>query len=247
MSQEVWRDIIGYGGVYQISNMGQIKSYQISKTGKIRVPALDKDGYKYLVFNSANHEQKTVRVHRLVATTFIQNPLNLPQVNHKNGIKQDNRAENLEWVTASQNAKHAYSIGLKSQAGIKNACSKLTNSDVLEIYKTAWEERDPYWKIAQNFNIHRDQVGKIKYGITWAHITNHNISKTANHKRTRRPNFSVGEQNSCAILKEAQVIEIKKLLKNKEIKQSDIANLFKVSRQVIYGISSGKTWKHITI
>ena len=91
-----------------------------------------KNGYKR-VHVSKNGKSKRLLVHRIVATAFIPNPDNLPEVNHKDGNKQNNNVSNLEWVTASENQKHAYKTGLKSAKGIKNGARKLTETDVKEI------------------------------------------------------------------------------------------------------------------
>jgi len=77
---------------------------------------------------------KSFLVHRLVAIAFVPNPDNKPQVNHKNGIKSDNRSENLEWVSVSENHNHAFRTGLKTgRKGMSHHNAKLTDSDVLEI------------------------------------------------------------------------------------------------------------------
>lgn len=97
-----WREIANYPGCY-VSSFGQV----IGVDGKQRKAQVNKKGYVNVsLFN------KTVDVHRLVANAFVANPFNKPQVNHKNGIKWDNRAENLEWVTPSENCKHAIANGL---------------------------------------------------------------------------------------------------------------------------------------
>lgn len=94
---------------YWISSDGYVISYRRNKNGKIMKGSPDTDGYIQVKLN----ERKLRSVHGLVAMAFIENPENKPQVNHINGIPCDNRVENLEWVTNSENQKHAYRIGLQ--------------------------------------------------------------------------------------------------------------------------------------
>ena len=96
MNNEIWADIPGYNGMYQISTMGRVRGRKILKFDKT------KDGYLLAQLRKDGKTHKH-RVNRLVALAFIPNPNQLPQVNHKNENKKDNRAENLEWVTAKQN------------------------------------------------------------------------------------------------------------------------------------------------
>ena len=107
--QEIWIDIRGYEGKYQISNLGQVKSLKnkIILKNAIISKRKGKDGYKVV-----NLQGKIFYIHRLVANAFIPNKNNLPQVNHIDGNKLNNRIDNLEWVTASQNIKHAYKVNL---------------------------------------------------------------------------------------------------------------------------------------
>lgn len=117
---ETWKDIRGYEGIYQISNLGRIKSlvrvknnYDINTISlvkvtipeKIRKPQLSKDGY-YRVGLTKNKKQTYFQVHRLVAEAFIPNPDELPQVNHKDENKLNNCVENLEWCTSKYNANY---------------------------------------------------------------------------------------------------------------------------------------------
>ena len=107
---EEWRDIKGYEGLYQVSNLGRIKSinYNNTKSEKIRTLSKDKDGYLILEL-SKNGRVKNFRVHRLVAEAFIPNPNNLPEVNHKIDDyehRSDNRVENLEWCTREYNCNY---------------------------------------------------------------------------------------------------------------------------------------------
>lgn len=122
---EIWRDITGYEGYYQVSNLGNVRSCErkiidskckrIFK-GKILKPTPSKGKLPYYYVSlSKQGKIKKKRIHVLVASEFIPNPEHKPQVNHKNGNPQDNRIDNLEWVTNSENTQHAYNTGLRTK------------------------------------------------------------------------------------------------------------------------------------
>lgn len=107
---EVWKDVVGYEGLYRISNQGTV--CRLYKNGKVNfmTPRI-LNGYWRVKLCNGN-TQKEYFLHRLIAQAFIPNPENKPEINHINGIKTDNRIENLEWVTRSENAIHATKTGL---------------------------------------------------------------------------------------------------------------------------------------
>jgi hypothetical protein len=120
MQNEIWKDIKGYEGYYQISNLGRVKSLaktifcknnRNKKVAEIILkPSISANGYPGVTLCTGKY--KRFSVHRLVAISFIPNPENKPTVNHINGVKYDNRVENLEWATYIENNRHAFDTGL---------------------------------------------------------------------------------------------------------------------------------------
>ena len=167
--EEIWKDIKGYEGYYQISNLGRVKSLSRKYSPKERIlkNQYDKDGY-YEIGLTKNKKKQYFRVHRLVAQAFIFNIKNKPQVNHKNGIKDDNRVENLEWCTNQENEKHAYNIGLKhALIGENNGSSKLTEKQV-RIIKYLLKNSDLKQKeIGEIFNVSIAIISCIKLNKRW--------------------------------------------------------------------------------
>lgn len=110
--EEIWKDIKGYEGLYQVSNLGRVKSLNYRRMGfsKILIPGAGGRGYACVSLYG-----RSVKIHRLVAETFIPNPNKFKCVNHINGIKTDNRVENLEWCTQKYNVHHAYENNLITQ------------------------------------------------------------------------------------------------------------------------------------
>lgn len=133
---EVWKNVDGYDGMYQISNNGRVKSFQPrggDNNGKVRTgkahyltPSLSTTGY-FRVSLVTNNKKKDVKIHRLVAMAFLPNPDNKPYINHKDGNKTNNAVSNLEWCTQTENINHAVKMGL-----IKK--TELTKGDLTELY-----------------------------------------------------------------------------------------------------------------
>lgn len=107
MVEEIWKDIDNYEGLYQVSNLGNVKSLNYNHTGNPRLlkPHESESGYYYVYLRKDKHTTG-FRVHRLVASAFVPNPDNKPQVNHINENKKDNRAINLSWMTAKENSNY---------------------------------------------------------------------------------------------------------------------------------------------
>ena len=111
MKDEIWKDVKGYEGYYQVSNLGNVRSLDRlvengrKYKGQTMQPTKRSDGRLQVSFRK-NGKQKKIKVHRLVAQAFIENALNKPQVNHINEIITDNRVENLEWATCKENINH---------------------------------------------------------------------------------------------------------------------------------------------
>ena len=106
LKQEEWKPIPGYEGLYEVSNYGRVKSYQLDSNGKILSPGntgKDGSGYCFVNLYKDGKAKKHCTIHRLVAEAFIPNPSNFPQVNHKDECKKNNYFENLEWCSSAYN------------------------------------------------------------------------------------------------------------------------------------------------
>ena len=176
--EEVWKDIEGYEGLYQVSNLGRVKSLSREVVGsygrkhvlkeKIRKLISDKEGYLTVTLHKGGM-RKTFKVHRLVASSFIVNSASRQFVNHLNGIKEDNKVKNLEWATSSENQKHAYDTGLKhAPFGEKHKKAKLTSREV-KLIKQQLNEHSGR-ALARKFGVGEVTISCIKTGKTWKNI-----------------------------------------------------------------------------
>lgn len=119
--QEIWRDVIGYEGLYQVSNKGRVKCIQGKYNGHL-MSVIKHTGDYFVVSLRKNKNRKQFKIHRLVAQAFIPNPDNLPQINHKDEDKANNSVENLEWCTAKYNVNYG-TRGKRSGNKIKQRIS----------------------------------------------------------------------------------------------------------------------------
>jgi hypothetical protein len=151
------KQIEGYPG-YFINPNGEVISKRFGKVLKTR---LNSAGYVITPIRSDGKEKQSL-THRLVAKTFIPNPNNYPQVNHINGIKTDNRVENLEWTTRSGNAQHALKTGLR-KAGEQHLQAKISNAEVIEIRRQYIPKSKHFnqFALADRFGVSQITISKI--------------------------------------------------------------------------------------
>ena len=174
---EVWKPVVGYENCYQVSNLGNVRSitrrvYQINKSPKISYGRILKPsksrGYFGVTLCRDEGKKKRIPTHRLVAIAFLSNPQNKSTVNHINGNKEDNRLQNLEWATVSENTQHAYNNGLVIAAkGEKHGMVKLTENQVHLIRQkllVGEKQKD----ICREFGISRTAVSGISTGRNWS-------------------------------------------------------------------------------
>jgi hypothetical protein len=164
--------IKGFEGCYAIGDRGTVLSF---KTGKPRVlrPRYNKDGYAHVALRKEGRAYEFL-VNRLVAEHFIPNPQRLPTVNHKDGDKRNNRAENLEWATRSHQMVHAYKLGLKVPvAGHKNGNAVLSAEDVRDIrarYKRRSKQHGMR-ALAKEYGVSESVIDRVVRGVSYRNVS----------------------------------------------------------------------------
>lgn len=174
---EVWKSVVGYEGLYEVSSLGRVKSLERkcnTRSGirtvpeKILVNGLDSYGY-YQVNLYVENIRNTWKVHRLECLAFLPNPENKRSINHKNGVKTDNRLENLEWSTEKENTVHAHKNGLaRGRRGEEHGQTNLTEIQAREI-KYNHDDKTGV-ELSKMYGITTSSVSAIRNGKRWKYI-----------------------------------------------------------------------------
>ena len=209
---------------YSISDEGRLRN---DRTGNITVGSL-MNGYLCFSIRFENEVLGLFKIHRIVAESFILNPENKSQVNHKDGCKTNNRVDNLEWATPSENIKHAYATGLMLR-GSKKVGSILTEEDIPQIiYYISVGYKDA--EIANNYGVTRQTINAIRIGDNWAHLGLEAIGRYKGKSREQK-------------LRPSDIPEIRARI-SKMVSDTVIAKDYNVNAATIRQIRIGATWKN---
>lgn len=140
---EIWKDIPGYEGLYQVSNLGRVKSLHYGKTNTERVLVSKTLGYGYRgvkLYSSPRHPTSCY-IHRLVALAFLPNPNNLPQVNHRDENKSNNAVSNLEWCSAESNVNYG-TARERAARKVAKPVVQMKNGQIVRIWKSCTETKE---------------------------------------------------------------------------------------------------------
>ena len=219
---EEWVPIKDISRKYMISNMGRIKSMpsKYNRDEKLMNQYQNPSGYLHVKLIHEGKE-RAKNLHRLVAKHFIENIENKAQVNHKNGVKTDNRIVNLEWCTPRENRMHALSaLGVKASKGEDHYRAKLTSIFVMEIF----ESNERHKTLATKYGVSLTVIQSIKDGKTWDSVTGKKYTGRDKEKYIKN------------------VVEIY----NSNEKTRDLMSEYQMSRSMIKSIRRGETGKKFT-
>ena len=155
--EEIWK-VLGFG--YGVSNLGRIKSLK----GAPRILRPRKNRAGYMRINLCMPQRATYTIHRLVAETFLPNPDNLPEVNHLDGNRLNNKVDNLEWCTTSENQLHSFKIGLHTpKRGENHPNAKLSSKDIDDIRTSLQSPK----QLSREYDVTPEHVRAIRRGNRW--------------------------------------------------------------------------------
>jgi len=243
---EEWKAVPEWEGIYEVSNWGRLRSVpRVADSGfpvhgKIRSSSPDRNGY-LKSFLCVNGSRKMKSHHRLVCSAFIGDGLGM-EANHISGIKTDNRLVNLEWVTRSENMRHAYKEGLNfAHIGESNPRSKLCDESVVAM-RAKWDTGlFSMADLSREFGVAVGQIKRALSGETWSHLQlvgnyREHIGKVTNHVN--------GERSPRSKLTKEDVMAIRKM-RSQGAHLKEIAKKFGVTFGLIGHIVNRRIWKHV--
>lgn len=239
MSKEEWRDVVGYEGLYQVSSLGRVRRVAGGPgavVGRI-LKARKHNGYLRLVLCKGG-SKSGYAVHRLVAIAFLGPPPSADhQVNHKNGIRDDNRPDNLEWVTPQENISHAIEVLGKTNKGEAHGQAKLSRRDVRKIRQLYATGEYLYRELGELFGASISTISLIIRREHWQHVGGPMPPKIHRFR---------GEANGRAKLTRHDVKQIRRLYAIGEHTQIELGEMFGTARTTICDIVHHRSWKHVS-
>lgn len=226
MKEEIWKKCY-LDSRYEVSNLGGWR--RLMKNGKYIYPKGHLNaGYRQVSIGS---RKRSYGFHRIIATAFIPNPNNYPQINHIDSNRANNSLDNLEWVTIQQNQAHKVSKGRQVKGETANF-TKLTEKEVLEIRELVTKGYTDT-EISTIYDTTNRNIWCIRKGISWKHVLPENADWKEMNKRTGNVKLNA-----------EQVIEIRKLYKT-GLTQKQIGIKLSIPKSTVCQVLSGKTWKHL--
>lgn len=233
-TSQYWRDVSGWEGVYAVSNTGRVK--RLTKTGwgeagRELKPVISTGGYPTVRFTFPGRTSARMLIHVMVINAFgPARPSASHEVNHINGVKSDNRIENLEWVTRAENIEHAFRLGLsKKRQGCESPNAKLSPEAVLEIMQRYENGQRPK-AISEEVSVSVQIVRNILAGRTYVHTVKPKTPKTLRRSRT---------------LDRDKVVGIKQMLAEGKYSAREIGEKFGVSGSAVQHIKMGRVWHDV--
>lgn len=245
-----WRMVAGFSN-YLVSSDGQVKGVErlvpMNRPGwtfrreksRLMRQRVDRCGYCKVAVVSDDKKQKGMLVHRLVAMAFVEGYESGLVVNHKNGIKTDNRAENLEWVTLYQNTRHSIEVLGKHLSGEQSPNAILTSEIAIQIADRINRLRESPKIVGSEFGISGTHASQIANGRTWSIATNIKYEydeQRANHR---------GTHNWAAKMSDDLVREIRKRHADGGVSYASLGREFGITAEAASYICRRRTWKHV--
>lgn len=234
---EIYKSVIGYEGLYEVSNLGNVKrlkklNNQHERNSILKPFTTDKGYTRVQLF--LNGKKKNHFVHRIVAEAFLENPCNKSQVNHINGKKNDNRLSNLEWSTPSENGKHSYKI-------LGRVPMRKIDVSKVEAIRKRYADGEKLTTLAKEYDVSQATIWNMCIGNTYVDYPGPIVIKGQK-----------GSGNGATLLTEKDVIKIREVFNeynNEKMPKGwatdKVSKEFGINPNIIRNIISRRTWNHI--